>query len=102
MVYRRFRLQVVGRVLLLAGSLLLLFYLLYGTSLHATIVIVAGLCFYQIHSLLHYVEKTNRDLSRFFDAIKHSDFSQSFTGAGLGSAFDELKAAFSEVISKFQ
>jgi nitrogen fixation/metabolism regulation signal transduction histidine kinase len=102
MVYKRFRLQVVSRVLLLAGALFLLFYLLYRTSLHATIVIVAGLCLYQIYSLLHYVEKTNRDLSRFFDAIKHSDFSQSFTGAGLGSAFDQLKAAFSEVIAKFQ
>ena len=102
MVYRRFRLQVVGRVLLLAGALFLLFYLIYETSLHATIVIVAALCLYQIYSLLHYVEKTNRDLSRFFDAIKHSDFSQSFTGAGLGSTFDELKAAFSEVIARFQ
>ncbi len=102
MVYKRFRLQVVGRVLLLVAVLFLLFYLLYETSLHATIVIVAGLCLYQIYSLLNYVEKTNRDLSRFFDAIKHSDFSQSFTGAGLGSAFDQLKTAFSDVIAKFQ
>ncbi len=102
MVYKRFRLQVIGRVLLLVASFLLLFYLLYETALHATIVIVAGLCLYQIQSLLNYVERTNRDLSRFFDAIKHSDFSQSFTGAGLGSAFDELKTAFSEVIAKFQ
>jgi len=102
MVYRRFRLQVIGRVALLAGTLFLLFHLFYRTSLHATIVIVAGMCLYQIYSLLNYVEKTNRDLSRFFDAIKYSDFSQSFTGAGLGSAFDELKAAFSDVIAKFQ
>lgn len=102
MVYKRFRLQVVGRVLLLAGTIFLLFQLLYQTSWHATIVIVATLGLYQIFSLLQYVEKTNRDLSRFFDAIKHGDFSQSFTGAGLGSAFDELKAAFSEVFARFQ
>ncbi len=102
MVFSRFRLNVLGRVLLLSGSLFGFFYLVFQTTLYATLLILAAVCFYQIYSLLFYVEKTNRDLSRFFDAIKHSDFSQSFTGAGLGSSFDELKAAFGEVITKFQ
>lgn len=102
MVFSRFRLNVLGRVLLLSGSLFGFFYLVFQTTLYATLFILGAVCIYQIYALLFYVEKTNRDLSRFFDAIKHSDFSQSFTGAGLGSSFDELKTAFGEVISKFQ
>ncbi len=102
MVFSRFRLNVLARVLLLSGTLFVFFYVLFQTALYATLLIVGAIGIYQIYSLLHYVEKTNRDLSRFFDAIKHSDFSQSFTGAGLGSSFDELKAAFGEVITKFQ
>jgi nitrogen fixation/metabolism regulation signal transduction histidine kinase len=102
MVFSRFRLNALGRVLLLSASLFGFFYLLFQTALYATLLILAAICVYQIYALLHYVEKTNRDLSRFFDAVKHSDFSQSFAGAGLGSSFDELKAAFGEVIAKFQ
>lgn len=102
MVFSRFRLNVLARVLLLSGSLFGFFYLVFATTLYATLLILGAVCLYQIYALLFYVEKTNRDLSRFFDAIKHSDFSQSFTGAGLGSSFDELKAAFGEVIAKFQ
>ncbi len=102
MVYSRFRLNVLARVLLLSAAMFLFFYLLFQTALYATLLILGAICVYQIYALLFYVEKTNRDLSRFFEAIKHSDFSQSFTGAGLGSSFEELKAAFSEVIAKFQ
>lgn len=102
MVFSRFRLNVLGRVLLLSGSLFGFFYLVFQSTLYATLLILGAVCIYQIYALLFYVEKTNRDLSRFFDAIKHSDFSQSFTGAGLGSSFDELKTAFGEVITKFQ
>jgi nitrogen fixation/metabolism regulation signal transduction histidine kinase len=48
------------------------------------------------------VDKTNRRLSRFLQAIRHADFSQSFTGLGLGSSFRELNESFAEVIKDFQ
>lgn len=102
MVYKRFRLNCVLRVLLISATIYLLFYLLFQTQFYAATLIIAMLSVYQIYSLIHYVEKTNRDLARFLDAIKHSDFSQSFSGAGLGSSFDELKAAFTVVLDRFR
>jgi two-component system nitrogen regulation sensor histidine kinase NtrY len=57
---------------------------------------------YEIYSLIHYVERTNRDLTRFLDAIKYEDFSQTFIGAGFGSSFNQLKTAFNAVLTKFQ
>jgi nitrogen fixation/metabolism regulation signal transduction histidine kinase len=102
MVYRNFRLNCIIRVVLLGATIYLFFYLLLHTTLYATILIVASIILYQIYSLIHYIEKTNRDLTRFLQAIKHSDFSQSFTGSGLGSSFDALKAAFNEVIDEFR
>jgi nitrogen fixation/metabolism regulation signal transduction histidine kinase len=71
-------------------------------QLYATLLIIAILIIYQIYALIAYVDKTNRDLSRFLHAIKHTDFSQSFTGTGLGSSFRELNAAFSDVIEQFR
>ncbi|MDZ7289245.1 MAG: ATP-binding protein [candidate division KSB1 bacterium] len=102
MVYRNFRLNCIIRVVLLGATICLFFYLLWQTALYASLLIVAVVILYQIYSLIHYVEKTNRDLTRFLEAIKHSDFSQSFSGAGLGSSFDALKAAFNEVIGEFR
>ena len=100
--YKNFRLNCMFRVLFLGVTIYVFFYLFLQTALYATIVIAGSIILYQIYSLIHYVEKTNRDLTRFFEAIKHTDFTQSFTGAGLGSSFDHLKSAFAEVIEEFR
>jgi signal transduction histidine kinase len=102
MVYKNFRLHCVLRVILLSATIYLFFYLLMQTALYATVVIVGSTIFYQIYALIHYVEKTNRDLTRFLEAIKHADFSQTFSSTGLGSSFEPLKKAFNEVIEQFR
>lgn len=102
MVYKRFRIVLISRVLLLGAFIFLFYYLILQTSYYAATFIVAVIIIYQIATLIQYVEKTNRDLSRFLDAIKYSDFSQTFISTGLGSSFNELKEAFNEVILKFQ
>lgn len=102
MVYRRFRIVLIARVLLLCGTIYLFYFLILKTSYYAATLIVASVIAYQITTLIQYVEKTNRDLTRFLDAIKYSDFSQTFINTGLGSSFNDLKAAFNEVILKFQ
>lgn len=92
MIYRHFRFHCILRVLLLGATIGLLAYLATRTTLYATIAIAAALVMYQVYDLIHYVEKTNRDLTRFLQSIQHADFSQTFTGGGLGSSFDDLKA----------
>jgi nitrogen fixation/metabolism regulation signal transduction histidine kinase len=57
---------------------------------------------FQIYSLIRYVEKTNRDLTRFFQSIRYSDFSQTFIKNGRGKSFEELNTEYNEVISKFR
>jgi nitrogen fixation/metabolism regulation signal transduction histidine kinase len=101
MAFKNFRIICLIRVIALGASIHLLFYLILQAKLFATILIVAAII-YQIYALIVYVEKTNKDLTRFLQAIKHTDFSQSFSGAGLGSSFRELNRAFSEVIEQFR
>ncbi len=100
--YKSFRIICIARILLLAATVLLLIYLVDQTSLIATSLIVGAAIVVQIVSLIHYVEKTNRDLARFLASIKYSDFSQTFATGQRGSAFQQLNAAFAEVISEFQ
>ncbi len=102
MIYKRFRLVCAVRALLLSATIATFFYLILHTNLLATIVIVAAFALYQIVALIYYVERTNRDLTRFLLSIQHADFSQSFTGGGLGTSFDDLKIAFTRVTDEFR
>jgi len=102
MIYRHFRLQIILRISLIIVSIFGLFTLFFKTGLLATTFIVCALIIIQIFSLIRFVEKTNQHLSRFLEAVRHSDFSQSFTSSGLGSSFDQLNDAFSDVIKDFQ
>jgi len=102
MVYKRFRIQCLTRVLVLAATIFLFLFLLLNKALYATTVIVGALAVFQIYSLIRFIEKTNRNLIRFLESIRHGDFSQLFTDEGYGSSFDELNAAFDEVTGEFR
>lgn len=102
MIYKHFRLHVIIRVILISVSVLLFFYLLLETDLIATTVIVGLLIAFQIFSLIRFIDQTNRDLSRFLLAIRHGDYSQSFTPRMSGKSLEELNDAFNEVISFIQ
>ena len=101
MIYKHFRFSCTIRILLLAATMFFFFYLILRTSLYAVTFITGLFILIQIVSLVLYVEKTNRDLRRFLEAIKFEDFSQTFTISGLGTSFGELKQAFNDVLQKF-
>ncbi|MDH5715466.1 MAG: ATP-binding protein [Candidatus Aminicenantes bacterium] len=102
MVYKSFRVNCIIRVLLLGATLCGFFYFLFKTTQYAALYIIGAFILYQIYSLIHYVEKTNRDLARFFQSIEYSDFSQTFKNNKLGSSFDALNKAFTEVMNAFR
>jgi nitrogen fixation/metabolism regulation signal transduction histidine kinase len=102
MVFKRFSVAVFIRTVFICLSAFVLIYILTKTSFIATPFIVAILIIAQIYSMVYYVQKTNRDIARFFESIKYSDFSQSFQSSVRGSSFEELNGAFSEVIEEFR
>ena len=102
MIHKQFRFVCVLRTLILCASIFLLFYLLFRTSIYAVTLMIALSIPYQVYALIRYVERTNRDLNRFLEAIRYDDFSQTFVGDGLGSSYDELKAAFNSVLEKLK
>ena len=102
MLHKHFRIVCLLRVSFLCASVYLFFYLFFETQFYATLLILAGVIAYQTWGLVYYVERTNRDLTRFLQAIRYEDFSQSFIGKDLGSSFSDLKTAFNEVLDRFR
>jgi len=102
MVYKNFRIACILRIILIVLTIWLLVYLYSNTDLYATMSVVGIAILIQTATLIHFVERTNRDLARFLDSIKYSDFSQSFSSGPGGRAFEELNRAFSSVMDKFR
>src|SRR5687768_15732191 len=102
MVYNSFRLRVLLRFALLMGVTGIFLYVLlyrhwYITSFCLFLVVLALLL-----DLFHYLEKTNRELVRFFSAIRYEDFTQHFQPESNTGSFADLSQELNNTIEAFQ
>jgi serine phosphatase RsbU (regulator of sigma subunit) len=100
--YKHFHIQSVIRILLLTLSIGIFFFLLSRRTVWVYPLVTSLLIAYQIRDLIHYVEKTNRDLSRFLNAIRYKDYSESFSSGSRGSSFEGLSQAFNNILRLIQ
>ncbi len=102
MVFRNFRFKIIVRVLLMVVCIFAMIYVFMETNHYFTLALLSVVLIYLIFSMVYFVEKSNRDLTSFLESVRYSDFSRTFQISGLGRSFDNLKSAFSAVISDFQ
>jgi len=97
-----FRVSIVARVILLTITMFVAVWLYLYTEYIVTAAVFFILIFILMINLIHTVEKTNAQLTRFLDSIRYSDFSINFRETGLGESFEQLNRAFSDVIDEFR
>jgi signal transduction histidine kinase len=102
MVYRKFRIDVFVRVVALAATIGVFFFVVFRTKLGAAAVLLGLVSAAQLWGVLRTVDRTNRDLTRFFDAVRFDDFSQTFRGKSPGGSFAGLHVAMARVIEAFR
>ncbi len=100
--FRKFRYIVIFRVVLLFLTLLLVFILAYSEKYRLSMILAGALAVLQVILLIRYVERTNRKLTQFLQAIRHADFSSSFSDPGRGKTFENLNKEFNRVIEEFR
>lgn len=101
MVFRRFRLQVVLRIILIVVTVFLIFFLHKESAYTISTIILSLLLVVQAISLIRYTEQTNQKLRRFFESIRYADFTSSFSDNELGKSFEGLNNEFNQVIDAF-
>jgi two-component system nitrogen regulation sensor histidine kinase NtrY len=101
MVYRKFRLQISLRIILIVLTVFMIFLLHEQTAYAVSTIILILLLVVQTISLIRYAEQTNRKLRRFFESIRHADFTSTFTDGELGKSFEGLNQEFNKVIDAF-
>ncbi len=101
MEFSRFRIFIITRILFLcisiAGLTILLNFRYFPIS-----VFIIPLIFWQIWSLIRFVEISNKNLKKFLDSVRYSDFSVNFVDNNLGPSFSGLQESFKSIISDFR
>lgn len=102
MIFKRFRLQIILRVVLLVGTIIMMATLAGKSQFLVSFILLFLLVALQTISLVFYAERTNRRLNKFFQSVRHSDFSSSFSEKGLGKSFEDLSNEFNQIIQEFK
>ncbi len=98
----RFRVAAVLRVSLLIGSISLFAYLLFHTRLYEMAALMGFLASYQVYALVKWIERRNRNLARFLEAVEAEDFTQTFSVGKTGKSFDELNKTLNRITQRFE
>ncbi len=85
----------------MASIFLFIFLIIYAKHVVSS-VIMGLLIVLETFWLISYVNQTNAKLTLFFDSIRHSDFSTSFSDKKLGKSYEKLSQSFNEVINEFK
>jgi len=102
MLFNNFRIQCLVRILLLTGTLVLFLLLLLSTEAYVTIFLIGLAAILQVYSLFRYVERTGRNLLRFMESIRQSDFARRFDVSPNDPPFGDLSVVLNEVMDKIQ
>jgi len=100
MIFNRFNLSIILQVFLIGLNTTLLVWTYSMEYMLITRYSLILLWFIQIILLIRYVQKTNRELSRFLQSIKYNDSTVKFN-TEVRSPFNELYQSFEEVIIAF-
>jgi two-component system nitrogen regulation sensor histidine kinase NtrY len=102
MLFKRFNFLVVFRLALIICNVVVIGLILGDERLFFNQIILGIILVLQIIDLLRFVNNTNRELTRFFLAIKQSDFSVTFRQADLGRSFRDLHQSMIDVIDAYK
>jgi nitrogen fixation/metabolism regulation signal transduction histidine kinase len=99
---RTFLFGLLWRVALLLLAMFALAEALSRDGLGAVRVLAALICVGIVFGLWRFVQRTNRELARFVDAVRFGDLSQNFTHRSEGSGFGEFGDALEQGIRKLR
>jgi len=102
MVFKKFRIQVIIRLtIIVAACGFMLYYLIIGEkyirSFYLGIIIIIALI-----ELFYYIDRSNRDVSNFFQSILSSDFTNIFNAGKKGKSFGSLYENMNKITKKFR
>ncbi|MGZ2369788.1 sensor histidine kinase [Ancylomarina sp. YFZ004] len=101
MIYNRFYVSIVIQIILLSLTPVLFLYVRPMAYMIVTTYSLIALWVIQIIYLIYYINKTNRDLSKFFNAFQYQDSTLVFNQQKEDKSFKSLHKSFNQIIHAF-
>lgn len=102
MVFNNFKFNIIVRVVVIALTLLLFANLSAGGSFFLIPMLVMVLAVIQVVSLIRYIDRTNEDISSFFEALKNQDAETPEIRPETGDYFKSLTDHYNKVIDRLK
>ena len=102
MLSRKFTILTVIRIILLVLTISILTWIFGDSRLFFTQIILGIVVVVEVVELISFVNRTNRELSRFLIAIRHGDFSATFKQNNLGTSFNDLQQSMHSIMDAYK
>ncbi len=102
MIFRRFLVALVLRLVLTGVALTAFVWLLLLPGYHSAMALAGSALVLLVVELWRYVSRTNRNVARFLEAARYADYSQRFDFEHDGSGFPALGAAFTDILHRMR
>lgn len=96
--FKHFNIRLAIRIVLLLGNMILIASIFGDKRLFFNQIILVIVLIIQTIDLIRFIHATNKELTRFFMAIKHADFSVTFKHSELGTSFKQLQESMTTLI----
>jgi nitrogen fixation/metabolism regulation signal transduction histidine kinase len=102
MSFKRFSFLLAVRLVGIMTTLMGLVFLFTTPGYHAATLLMLCLTAALTYNVLHFISRTNAEISRFLDAARYADFGQRFNFKHLGAGFEELGDTFTDILERFR
>ncbi|MFD2244644.1 sensor histidine kinase [Pontibacter ruber] len=100
--FNNYRLQLLLRLAVLAGTIYLLSRIGLNPDYRGTFIGLLAFALLQVYLFIQYHERTNKQFLRFLNSIRYDDFTELFHVTGEGKVQKELALRLNEVMNKFR